>query len=234
MGSTDLTAPRISRAEMLARKLEQDILDASLPPGHRLGTKEDLRTRFRVAVGTVNEAVRSLEMRGLVEARPGPGGGVFVATPSPQVRLSHFTLGFKDGGASFADCLAVRNALEGLVAEEAAQYAGAEDLAELRQIIEAMSERRDDPRDYLQRNWQLHRRMAAISPNGLLTGLYSALLDVVENELEDVERDDSFDVAASLEIHRELVDAIESRDPARIAEAVRRHTPVTGRGGGPA
>lgn len=234
MGSTDLTAPRISRAEMLARKLEQDILDASLPPGHRLGTKEDLRTRFRVAVGTVNEAVRSLEMRGLVEARPGPGGGVFVATPSPQVRLSHFTLGFRDGGANLADCLAVRNALEALVVDETAKYATASDIDDLREILDAMSERRDDPRAFLQRNWQLHRRMAETSPNGLLTGLYSALLDVVESELEDVEPDDTFDVAATIEIHRELVDAIESREPARIAEAVRRHAPTTARGGGPA
>ncbi|MDW5594054.1 FCD domain-containing protein [Conexibacter stalactiti] len=227
MTSSDLTAPRISRAEMLARQLEQDILDSSLPPGHRLGTKEDLRTRFRVAVGTVNEAIRSLEMRGLVEARPGPGGGVFVATPSPHVRLSHFTLGFRNGGASFADCLAVRNSLELLVATEAARYATDDDLAELREIVASMADDTDDPRAFLRRNWTMHRRMAEVSPNSLLTGIYSALLDIVENELDNVELDATFDVRASIEVHRELVDAVESRDATRIAEAVRRHEPTT-------
>ena len=50
--------------------------------GERLATKDDLRKRFRVAVATVNEAMRRLETRGLIEARPGPGGGVFVARPA--------------------------------------------------------------------------------------------------------------------------------------------------------
>ena len=63
---------RVSRAELVARELEREIADG-LKAGHRLGTKDDLRKRFRVAVATLNEAMRLLEMRGLIEARPGPG-----------------------------------------------------------------------------------------------------------------------------------------------------------------
>jgi len=72
--ATPELAMRVSRAEAVARQLESEIL-GGLEPGVRIGTKEDLRVRFGVAVATVNEAVRLLEMRGLIEARPGPGGG---------------------------------------------------------------------------------------------------------------------------------------------------------------
>src|SRR4051794_41433642 len=75
-------APRVPRAEAVARDLEAEILGGRLAPGARIGTKDDLRHRFGVAVATVNEAVRLLETRGLIEARPGPGGGAFVAASS--------------------------------------------------------------------------------------------------------------------------------------------------------
>ena len=53
---------RISRAEELSRRLEQEIVDNGLPAGERLGTKEDIRNRFGYAVATVNEALRLLDL----------------------------------------------------------------------------------------------------------------------------------------------------------------------------
>src|ERR671927_349812 len=82
-----MLASRVPRAEAVARDLEAEILGGRLTPGDRVGTKDDLRQRFGVAVATVNEAVRLLETRGLIEARPGPGGGVFVAASSVRVAL---------------------------------------------------------------------------------------------------------------------------------------------------
>jgi DNA-binding FadR family transcriptional regulator len=76
---------RVSRAELVARELEREIA-AGLEAGTRLGTKDDLRKRFRVAVATVNEAVRLLETRGLIEARPGPGGDVAHRDPRRRAR----------------------------------------------------------------------------------------------------------------------------------------------------
>ena len=75
-----LQRSRVSRAEALAREIEEEVSAGVLNTGDRLGTKDDLRQRFNVAVATVNEAVRLLDNRGLVEARPGPGGGVFVTS----------------------------------------------------------------------------------------------------------------------------------------------------------
>src|SRR5215471_9606454 len=103
-----LLSARVSRAELVARELEREIVDER-EPGERLGTKDDLRRRFGVAVATVNEAVRLLEMRGLIEARPGPGGGVFVARPAARIAMSHIVLGFKTGSTSYEECLEVRD-----------------------------------------------------------------------------------------------------------------------------
>jgi DNA-binding FadR family transcriptional regulator len=88
-----LTTSRVSLGEAIARELEQEITGGELSPGQRLGTKEELRSRFGVALATINEAIRLLEMRGMLTARPGPGGGVFVTHASTRARLNHFVMG---------------------------------------------------------------------------------------------------------------------------------------------
>ena len=218
-------APKVSRAQALAEHIEREIVDQSLQAGDRLGTKEDIRLRFRVAVATVNEALRILETKGLVDARPGPGGGVFVAVPSAQVKLNHLVLDFRAGSAPFGDCLAVRNALEPLVCREAARYCRARDARALRSIVGRMEAGADDASKFLKLNWELHRRMASLSKNQPLTTLYLTLLDFVESELSGVHGDQEFDAKATLDVHRELVEAVIAGPGDRLERAIEQHTP---------
>lgn len=218
----------MSRGEAVARRLGEMIVDHALPAGERIGTKEDLRRQFGVAVGTVNEAVRLLEMRGLVRTRPGPNGGIFVADPSPQVRLSHLILGLRTGPVSIEDCLNVRNALEPLVAMSVAANASAEEIEELRAIVATMADHLGDAPGYLQRNWQLHQRMAELSGNELLSGIYLALLDFLRESVQGVAPDEEFAKTSrkNLRLHEGLVDAIASRDQLKARRAAERHTPL--------
>jgi DNA-binding FadR family transcriptional regulator len=227
--SAQLEPTRISRAEGLARALEEEIVNAGMSSGSRLGTKHEIRERFGVATATVNEALRVLETRGLVAARPGPGGGLFVTAPTSRVRLNHLVLGFKVGDAPFRDCLVVRNALEPLVIQEAAKRCGRRDATILRRFISRLEEQTDDPAGFLRVNWDLHRRLARMGANAPLETLYLTLLDYVEDGLQRVVDDGFFNGQTSLEVHRELVEAVIAGEPARVASAIERHTPMADR-----
>lgn len=218
---------RVSRSETLARHVEAEVLEQSVPPGTRLGTKRELLERFHVSPSTLNEALRLLEMRSLVELRRGPGGGVFVASPSPKVKLSHLILGFRGATSTIADALAVRNALEPLVAADAGRHHRRADLSELEAILDEMERHAENPAGFLSANWALHRRMVQISPNVLLRSVYTTLLDYVESELGEVESDATFRASQNVEAHRKLVAAIASRSPDAIEAAVREHAPLT-------
>src|ERR1700760_2668093 len=170
---------RVSRAELVARELEREIVDER-EPGERIGTKEDLRKRFGVAVATVNEAVRLLEMRGMIEARPGPGGGVFVSRPAVRVALSHLVLGFKTGSTTYEECLEVRDALEPLIDSHAARYHRVSDIRELNRIVKGMEAAKDDPAAFFKCNWALHRRIAQLCRNTPLRSMYLTLIDFLE------------------------------------------------------
>jgi GntR family transcriptional repressor for pyruvate dehydrogenase complex len=217
---------RVPRAEAVARDLEAEILGGRVTAGERLGTKEDLRQRFGVAVATVNEAVRLLETRGLVEARPGPGGGVFVAASSVRAALGRDNVQAAWGAARVADCVVVRNGLEPLVCREAALHRSAEDVRELRAIVADMERCARDPRAYFQLNWGLHRRIARLGHNAPLHSIYLTLLDFIEDGLEaDGLR--RFDATADVDVHRELVEAIAAGPGARLDAAIARHAELT-------
>ena len=220
---------RTSRAQVVAERLSDLIVTGQVRPGDRLGTKLDLQRQFGVAAGTLNEAIRLLETRGLVEARPGPRGGIFVASPSAHIRLSHLILGLGADAMSVSDSLEIRNALELPIALQAARHAGKEQLARLDEIVEAMGRLRDEPGEYLLRNWDLHEEIARISLNPLLRTIYLSLLETAREAVRDIAPDPGFreSFPRNLQLHRELVDAIAAGDEARVRRAVEAHTPLS-------
>jgi DNA-binding FadR family transcriptional regulator len=226
-GAETVLSARVSRAELVARELEREIVDER-EPGERLGTKEDLRKRFGVAVATVNEAVRLLEMRGMIEARPGPGGGVFVARPAARVAFNNAVLGFKTGSTTYEECLEVRDALEPLIDTHAARYHRVGDIRELNRIVRAMEAVKDDPAAFFKCNWALHRRIAALSRNTPLRSMYLTLIDFLEHGVDEAEFA-RFDGDAMVAVHRDLVEAIDGGEGPGLDAAIRAHQPTSHR-----
>ncbi len=213
-----------SRAAVVADHIETAIADGVIPAGARLGTKEELRRSHDVAYGTLNEALRILQQRGYVTSRTGPGGGLFASAPTANFRLCRLILGFREGG-TLADCAVVRRALEEPVTLDAARSRTHADIAALETIMARLVSARDDAREYLFENWQLHRRIAQIGRNRILGNLYNTLLDASESELRDVAPHPSFaaTVDANVAAHRAIVDAIALASDERVHAAIRAH-----------
>lgn len=226
-GADTLLGARVSRAELVANELEREIVDER-ETGERLGTKEDLRKRFGVAVATVNEAVRLLEMRGMIEARPGPGGGVFVARPAARVAFRHIVLGFKTGSTTYEECLEVRDALEPLIDSHAARYHRVSDVRELNRIVKAMDAARNDPAAFFKCNWALHRRLAELCRNTPLRNMYLTLIDFLEHSIDRAEFA-AFDGDAMVAVHRDLVKAIDAGEGPQLDSAIKAHNPTSDR-----
>jgi DNA-binding FadR family transcriptional regulator len=209
-------------AEMVAREVETQITSGSVQPGTRLGTKEDLRQRFGVAVGTINEATRLLANRGLLTTRPGPGGGMFVTTASARVHPNGSADECDWNGATVAEYVSVRQALKPLVCREAARHHQDADIRELRQLLQGMEEHADRPQAYVRYAVALHRRIASVCHNSLLQSLYLTVLDLIEDVVERRGLAPS-DVLEHLSQHRQLVEAIDAGTGERLEAAIAQH-----------
>src|SRR6202044_754919 len=221
------SGPRLSRGESAAAQLIA-IAEAAAP-GDRLGSKEELRARCEVSVGTFNEAVRIAQSRGIISVRPGPGGGVFAATQSPMVRLGNSVLALDAGRTPVAEAVRIRDALDPLLIEDALWHASPADIAAMREVLADMAAaaRTGEPERFVRANWALHARIAAVSPHAMLRSLYVNLLDEIESHtlavLPDTERPLPDYIADRLGLHAALVDAIARRAGDRALELIAQH-----------
>jgi DNA-binding FadR family transcriptional regulator len=162
-----------------------------------------------------------MEMRGLVSARPGPGGGVFVADTASRSRLAQITLGFDQGTATLRDCVEVRNSLEPLVCLKAAESCGPDDVKAMHKMVDAMEEALGDDRAYLRLNWSLHRMIAGLGTNPALLSIYRTLIDVLDEGLDDFAFERT--PRASIAVHRRLIEAIADGTSTKVLAAVASH-----------
>ncbi len=229
---------RLSRGESAAAQLIS--IAEGAQPGDRIGSKEELRGRCSVAVGTFNEAVRIAQSRGVVTVRPGPGGGVFVAAQSPMVRLGNFVLALDADQTSVSEAARICDALDPLLIDDALWHASPADIAGMRGILADMASavNRQDAIASIRANWSLHARIAAVSPNAMLRSLYVHLLEQIQTHtlavLPTSEQPLPEYIADRLALHTAIVDALDARDRDRAHRLIVEHKITNPRTGVPA
>lgn len=219
----------LTRANVLAGEIEQQIHDRDFKPGELIGTIDSLRARSGFARSTVAEAIRLLADRGLAEIRPGRGGGLYATAAGPMVRIRHTLLSVTDAPASVAEAVAVRDALEVLIDVDAAQHRTTADIADMKKLLSRLTAAAaKGTTKFLLANWDLHERIALITPNQTASALYLSMTHFVrEHAVAATHDEDPESASAWLELrkqtHEELVAAIISGDVRRTRTAVDRH-----------
>ncbi|WP_341977696.1 FCD domain-containing protein [Microbacterium sp. LTA6] len=207
-------------AVQVARALEAEITAEGWKSGHFIGRRQELAARFSVAPATLGEAIQLLRSRGIVDAKPGPGGGIFVADRSPFTQLSDQLLSLREGTATVTNCLRVLDALDGTVLHDAIEFANDADIADVRrsgQLVESVWGTPEGPAAI----WALHARIARITPNELLRSLYTNLVDYIT--VEELDGATAPSTPERLQTHLDFAAAVVRRDHVLAASAVERH-----------
>lgn len=118
--------PRIF--EDVIQKIRLDIAAGKIGPGQRLPSERSLAALFRVSRGSIREAIRALEIFGLVRAKRGREGGVFTTSNSRQIARASFTSLVPLEQYSFLESLELRKIFEPKTAALAALRAAEDHL----------------------------------------------------------------------------------------------------------
>ena len=102
--------------EDVIQQVENAILGGELQPGDRLPSEREFRQMLGVGRGTLREALRVLEQKGLIEIRTGVKGGVFVKELTADPMTADLALFFRAHRVTLADVARFRADAEGLIA----------------------------------------------------------------------------------------------------------------------
>lgn len=204
--------------EEVAKQIEGLILK-KLHPGDKLPPERELAEMFGVSRSSIRDAIRSLELMGLVEPRQGAGTVVrelsadflFSATTSIPVRQHQL----------ISELLDFRIMIEPPLAARAATHASAEELAELDDILRRQEYKVQRGEMTVEEDSEFHYNIAMASDNSVVLKVLDVLMDLLRET-----RERSLQVEGrpqkSLAGHKRILAAIKRHD-AGAAEAAMRH-----------
>jgi len=205
----------------IVHDIRKHILHGQLKPGDKLPPEQSLLDSFSVSRQTLREALRVLEMQGLLQIRAGAKGGVFVAEVDMNVTKNSLVnfLCYKD--LSISHLSDVRQILEPHFAAAAAKNMTDAEIEELGNLLEKAKEHlaSGDTVALRKNEIQFHWHLAQASKNPLLI----LLQDFIENLLEDAKRILQPDEAFShrvMAMHEKIFIAIKNRNAEEAAKYI--------------
>lgn len=203
------------------------ILSRSLQPPYRLPSERDLAEQFQVSRMVVREAIRALERSGLLTVKKGPRGGIFVAQQYGRPVADSIANLLAGGGASLDNVFEVRALIEPYAASRAAELATPEELEEMAALLRQAEDDRLHTQALRAHNLEFHRMILRISRNPVMGVMGEAALVILSDRIKDVLSPETSQRA--LDMHRRILDALRSREPAEAAALMKQDVQATGR-----
>ncbi len=226
MASRKAASPRIrqlKRSDLVAQEIKRLITEKNLTPGDRLPHESDLQAQFQVSKGTIREALKALEVQGLITISTGPtGGGTIAEVPLDRtLQFMQNYLFFQE--VTIENIYTVRQMLEPELAAGAVPHLTDTDFEALERSIaccdptqsheDLVTQRREDV--------NFHDILAAANPNPFLRFSCELINEMIRQLIVFGNRTPQAEHRrfgeANAQIHRDIVKAARARD----AEAVR-------------
>lgn len=205
--------------EDVARQIERLILK-KLRPGDKLPSERELAEMLAVSRSSIRDAIRRLELMGMVEPRQ--GAGTIVREISSDSLANPLATALKRKEEQVGELLDFRRMLEPPLAARAATHASADEAAEMEEILARQEEKLRRGESAITEDSEFHYAVALASGNSVVLKVLDILMDLLRDT-----RERSLQLEGrpqkSLAGHRKILAAIKRHDAEAAKDAMRRH-----------
>jgi len=195
----------------IVEQIQEAILRGRFKPGDVLPPERELKEMFQTSRGTLREALRVLEHKGLVEIRLGVNGGAFVKGAVSAPLVESLELMLRSRQISLDHLNEFREDVEGFVTARAAERAEESDVRELADLLalarEAMEKGLDHWWEFLEIDKKFHRKLAEISRNPIYVFMHNIIHSNIQSYYDEFLR---MDEGLLQENYRDLGDILEA------------------------
>jgi GntR family transcriptional regulator, transcriptional repressor for pyruvate dehydrogenase complex len=217
---------RVRAFEGVSDHILSKIKDGTLVPGHKLPAERELAATLSVGRPAVREALRSLEMSGVLRFERGASGGAFVReTGSDGMALSIRNMLIL-GRLPLTDLLEVRATLLGQCARLGTDRASSDDLDKMERNIDDLEDRIltvDDQMASIGPATDFYRLAARAAHNPVMVMLVDAMADLVAEMLASLHHWPRLD-AAAISARRQMVAAMRAGNGDVAERVIRLHS----------
>ena len=213
-----------SKAEHVAQQLLDRIIAAKLKPGSSFATEAELLTQFNVSRPTLRESLKLLESQGVLERRPGPGGGIIVREPSTDLLAHGLSVFLRLHEVPFATVLKAREVIEPALTYEAAVNGTAKDFADLEASIARMKalDAQREQEAFIEENRVFHSIIARAGGNKVLEVFWNTISILAAGEHHGI-RYSIGNQTHVVQAHQRILDACRQRNGNAAAAEMERH-----------
>lgn len=212
--------------QSIVAQIEGLLERGELSAGDQLPAERQLAEQLQVSRASLREALRSLELLGIVETRA--GGGTFVRAASSDAVTRPLT-SLIARGHGLEQVIEVRGLIEPAIAARAAERIEDSELVELRETLDAQRAKVRAGRSYAEEDTRFHEIIGQASRNELLVTMLSVIWDVLRASREQWLQTNAR-AHASLEAHERILAALQARDPEGARAAAAQHIHAVGEG----
>ena len=210
--------------EDVSRQIRDQIESGQWKEGTRIQSETELAKVFQVSRGSIREAIKSLQMAGLLEASS--GHGTFVA-PNACQKIREGRLAEKLNSAEYYDdILECRLLLESYACGVAAREHTPSDIRFLKENYEkSLQYTREGNIEAMSRcGNEFHSYLVDMVGNEIISDFYKSIMQSLMDEREEYYKGcDHVEVSETHLEHGELIEALEASDPASAQEIIFRH-----------
>ena len=205
--------------EDIVSQIRELIADGRLKSGDQLPSERELSEMFQVSRASVREAIRALESMGLIEIRSGEG--TYVAS-SVETLLSPLASAILQQKDVLLEIFEARKIVEPEIAALAAERANPEEIEQMELILKEQARQIAEGETGVEADTTFHSTLAQAAKNKILLRLNDAIVDSLRETRERSLQTDGRP-ARSMAGHREILEAIRAKDPAKAREAMLEH-----------
>ncbi len=210
----------LSLPESVQRAIRAFISDNNLKSGDALPPETQLTKQLGVSRNAVREAVKALEITGIVEVRR--GSGLFVGDFSLDPLLESLPYGLMTNLRTLRELLEIRQVLETSMIQRVVEQVTPEHIDRLRNILERMGNQAKKQNAFPEEDREFHLCLMETAGNQTLIKLLDIFWKTYYrasriDELED------YDPLKTYLDHVAIVDAIEAQDVAAAKNALETH-----------